>query len=248
MYTQYIVRPLYNGLIGIINALPFVDLGIAVIIFTVIVKAILFPLSKSALMTQLRMKEIEPEANRIRTQYANDRQVQAMKTMELYKAKGVKPFSGMLLLFIQLPILFALLSVFYKIIPEINTDLLYSFVSVPAALDTNFLGLIDLTVPSLFLAILTGIIQFLQLHFSLASRQAKKNPPVTGSNPTANMAHAMTTQMKYFVPLLAFASIYWIIPAQEKFAPAASIIAVYWITSSLMTLLQELYIARKHLK
>jgi len=56
----------------------------------------------------------------------------------------------------------------------------------------------------------------------------------------------MNTQMKYFVPIIAFISIYWIIPA--RFPQAASIIAVYWMTSSLCTFLQELYIRKKHLK
>src|SRR3954468_22797585 len=98
MYHTIIFQPLYNGLIGLIDLIPWIDVGVAVILFTVIVKFVLFPLSKSALLTQVRMKEVEPEANRIRTQYANDRQLQAQKTMELYKSKGVKPFSGILLL------------------------------------------------------------------------------------------------------------------------------------------------------
>jgi YidC/Oxa1 family membrane protein insertase len=243
MYHQFIFRPLYNGLIGIMDILPWADVGVAVILFTVIVKVVLFPLSKSALLTQLRMKEAEPEANRIKEQYASDRQTQTMKIMELYKSKGIRPFSGILLLFIQLPILLGLISVFYKIIPTISTVDLYSFVSVPVV-KTMFLGLIDLTHPSLFLALATGIIQFLQLKFSLASRQAPAK--VDKSNPSAAMMNSMTNQMKYIVPILAFASIYWLIPA--RFPEASSIIALYWMTSSLMTFLQELVISKRYLK
>jgi YidC/Oxa1 family membrane protein insertase len=242
MYHEIIFRPLYNGLIGIMNLLPWADVGVAVILFTVIVKLILYPLSKSALLTQVKMKQIEPEANRIRTQHANDRQLQAQKTMELYKTNNIKPFSGILLLIIQLPILFALISVFYKLIPSIDTASLYSFVSVPT-LKTMFLGFIDLTKTSVWLALATAIVQFLQLKFSLASAQTKGQPK-DASNP-ASLAASMSNQMKYMVPLLAFASIYWIIPA--RFPQAASIIALYWMTSSLMTFLQELYIRKKHL-
>lgn len=244
MFNEIIFRPLYNGLVGIMDLLPWVDVGVAVILFTAIVKLILYPLSKSALLTQIRMKKIEPEANRIRNQYANDRQLQAQKTMELYKSHGVRPFSGVLLLIIQIPILLALISVFYKIIPTIDTASLYSFVAVPTHLNPLFLGLIDLTHPSLFLAIATAVVQFLQLQFSLASYQAKQQP--SSSSGPADMANAMTKNMKYFVPLLAFASTYWIIPA--RFPQAASVIALYWMTSSLMTLLQELYIRKKHLQ
>lgn len=243
MYNTLIFQPLYNGLIGIMNLIPWADVGVAVIVFTVIVKIILYPLSKSALLTQVRMKEIEPEAAKIRNQYSSDKQVQAQKIMGLYKSKKVKPFSGILLLLIQLPILFALISVFYKIIPTIDASLLYSFISIPE-LKTSFLGFIDLREKSLILAIATAVIQYLQLKYSLASHQAPAPQPKSAKPDMANIASSMNTQMKYFVPILAFASIYWIIPA--TFPQAASIIAVYWMTSSLMTFLQELYIRRKY--
>ena len=94
MYNQFIFQPLYNGLVGIMDIVPGIDVGVAVIIFTIIVRLILFPLSKSALLTQVRMKEVEAETNKIKSQYANDRQAQGMKVMELYKSKGIKPFSS----------------------------------------------------------------------------------------------------------------------------------------------------------
>src|SRR3989338_2005749 len=171
MYHTFIFLPLYNGLVGIMDIFPWTDVGVAVIIFTIIVKLILFPLSKSSILTQVRMKEIEPEANKIKTEYANDRQTQTLKIMALYKAKGVKPFSGILLLIIQLPILLALISVFYKVIPSINPDFLYNFISMPDITNKiQFLGLIDLTEKSLILALITVVAQFFQLHYSLLLR------------------------------------------------------------------------------
>ncbi len=244
MYNELIFRPLYNGLIGLMDILPWIDIGLAVIIFTALVKVVLFPLSRSALLTQVRMKAIEPEANKIKKQYANDRQVQAAKIMELYKSHQIKPFAGVLLMIIQLPILFALIQVFYKIIPTVQSSLLYSFVNVPV-LHTNFLGLVDLTKPSLVLAIATGIVQFLQLQFSLAVSQAKKQSKDVNADKSTQLANSMNNQMKYLMPVLAFVSIYWLIPV--RFPEASSIIAVYWMTSSLMTFLQELYIRKKHL-
>ncbi len=240
MYTTFIFKPLYNGLVGILDIIPWIDVGIAVILFTVIVKLILFPLSKSSLLTQVRMKQIEPEANKIKAEYANDRQTQTLKVMQLYKEKGIKPFAGILLLLIQLPILLALISVFYKIIPAIHPELLYSFVSVPDISNKiYFLGLIDLTNKSIILALITGVAQFVQLHFSISARQTQ----VPGG-PGMDMAASMTKQMKYILPILAFASTYWLIPAQ--FPQAASIIAIYWTVSALFTLGQELYIRKKY--
>lgn len=248
MYNQLIFLPLYNGLVGIMNLLPGIDVGVAVIIFTCIVKLVLFPLSKKALLTQVRMKSIEPEANKIRALYSSNKQEQAMKIMELYKQKGVKPFSSILLVIVQLPILLALISVFYKIIPNIHPDLLYSFIQDPHASATLF-GL-DLTQKSIILALITGVIQYFQLHYSVAARQQKEMSDNTvrsgGKLDTASqMANSMNSQMKYFLPIIAFVSVYWIIPA--SFPQAASVIAIYWSVSSLFTLAQEIYIKKRHM-
>jgi YidC/Oxa1 family membrane protein insertase len=248
MYNQFIFLPLYNGLVGIMNLLPGIDVGVAVIIFTCIVKLILFPLSKKALLTQVKMKSVEPEANLIRKQYADNKQEQAMKIMALYKERGIKPFASILLLIVQLPILLALISVFYKIIPEVQPDLLYSFLSVPHASPTLF-GL-DLTGKSLILALITAVIQYFQLKYSVAARQQKDMADKTLKDggkldPASQMANSMNTQMKYILPVVAFASVYWIIPA--SFPQAASIIAIYWSVSSLFTLGQELYIKKRHI-
>lgn len=243
MYNELIFRPLYNGLIGIMDLIPWIDVGIAVIIFTAIVKLILFPLSKSSLLTQVKMKEIEPEAAKIRAQYSADKQTQALKIMELYKTRNIKPFSGIVLLFIQLPVLLALISVFYKIIPEIHPEYLYTFVSTPVV-KTHFLGLVDLTQKSFVLSLATAVIQFFQLKYSLASRQVPTQS-VQGNDTASQISNTMNKQMKYLLPVLAFASTYWLIPA--SFPQAASIIAIYWSTSTLFTLAQELYIRKKHL-
>jgi YidC/Oxa1 family membrane protein insertase len=195
------------------------------------------------------MKEVEPEVNKVKAEYANDRQAQGLKVMELYKSKGIKPFSGVLLLIVQLPILLALISVFYKIIPTIDPTLLYSFVHVPV-IKPFLLGL-DLTKPSIILSLITGIIQFFQMHYSIASRQHRDMVAKNGGKVPAatdfgsNMANTMNTQMKFLLPVIAFASTYWLIPA--RFPQAASIIAIYWSISSLFTLGQELYIRKKYL-
>lgn len=248
MYNQFIFKPLYNGLVEIMNIIPGIDLGVAVIIFTCIVRLILFPLSKSALITQVKMKGAEPEINKIKAQYANNKQEQALKVMEFYKEKKIKPFSSIFLLFIQLPILFALISVFYKVIPEVNPDLLYSFVSVPHISPTLF-GL-DITGKSLILALITGFVQYLQLNFSVTARQQKEVSDKilksgTQLDTASQVANSMNTQMKYMMPILAFASVYWIIPA--SFPQAASVIAIYWSVTSIFTLFQEIYIKKKHI-
>jgi YidC/Oxa1 family membrane protein insertase len=234
MYHTIIFNPLYNGLIGLFNLFPWMDAGIAVIVFTILVKLILFPLSKKAITTQVRMKEIEPELNKIKLQYKDDKQAQSLKTMELYKQKGVNPFSSFVQLLIQLPILYGLYSIFVRSgLPVINHDYLYSFVSSPV-INMHFLGLIDVSKPSILLSICASVAQFLQLQFSLAGK--KPTPPAPGSAPSVpDMAATMNKQMKFIFPIMIFLISYKI----------SSVIAIYWTVSNLFTLGQELYVRRK---
>lgn len=232
LYNTFVFDPLYNSLIYLMDLLPWIDAGIAVIILTIIVRLILFPLSKKAIVTQVRMKEIEPELNRLK-QTVTDKQQQALKVMALYKEKGVNPFSSFLVLLIQLPIIYALYSIFIRSgLPIVKTTLLYSFVSVPT-ISMNFLGLFDVGARSIPLSIIAAIAQFLQLHFSLSS----SGPTQKSSSPQADMAQNMMKNMKYIFPFIVFFISYKI----------SAVVALYWTVSSLFTLGQEL-VVRRHLK
>jgi YidC/Oxa1 family membrane protein insertase len=249
LYHEAVFQPLYNGLVAIMDLLPWADVGIAVIIFTVIVRLILFPFYKHSLLAQVRMKAVEPEINKIKAKYADDKQAQGLKVMEFYKENDIHPFRSLLLPLIQLPILLAFVSVFYQIIPAVHPEFLYSFVHIPIVKPT-LLGL-DLTHKNIFLSLLTGVIQFLQLRFSVMARQqramsAKMASSGAGKPDAASqMMNSMNTNMQLFIPVLAFASTYWLIPL--RFPQAASIVAIYWSVSTLFTLGQELYIRKVHL-
>ncbi len=232
LYHSIVYNPLYNGLIYLMDLFPWMDAGIAVIVFTIIVRLIIFPLSKKAIVTQVRMKELQPELNRINQANKDNRQAQALETMALYKDKKVSPFSSFLVLFIQLPIIFALYSIFIKSgLPTVNSSLLYSFVGVPLV-NMHFLGLIDISMRSIFLSVLAAVAQFFQLHFSLASASS-----APGGNSQMDMAHNMTKNMKYIFPFIIFLISYRI----------SAVVALYWTVTSIFTLGQEL-VVRRHLK
>ena len=235
IYHSYIFNPLYNGLVFLIDVFPWMDAGIAVIVFTIIVRLVLFPISKKSIITQVRMKQIEPELAKIREKTGNDKQAQALQTMALYKERGVSPFSSFFLLFLQLPIIYALYSIFiHSGLPEVNKEILYGFVSVPV-INMHFLGLIDIGIRNIPLSIIAGISQFLQLHFSPATRSVdyKKG----ASNP-ADIAQNMTRNLKYFFPIMVFLISYKI----------SSVVALYWTVSSLFTLAQEVYVRKFHIR
>ena len=220
--------PLYNILVLILNV-SWIDAGLATIILVVLVKIILYPLSKKATVTQVRMKEKEGELAAIKEKY-KDKQEQAVKTMEFYKTNKINPFSSMLTVLLQLPVIFSLSYIFYKSgLPSIDTSLLYSFVKVPASVSMIFLGFIDISKKSIVLAILAAVSSFFQMH--LATPPSKKSLP----NQTQDLSSMMTKQMKYTMPVIVF-FISWQISA---------IVALYWLVSNLVGIAQEAYIRRK---
>lgn len=234
LFHLFFYEPLYNGLIFLIGVLPWADVGIVVILFTCIVKLALFPLSKKSVLTQIRMKEIQPELDAIKEKHKDNKQEQALKVMALYREKKINPFSGIILIFIQIPIIFALYYVFLKGgLPKIDMDSLYSFIKVPASIDISFLGLMDITQKSYLIALAAAITQFFQVKFAMPA--VKKSNKKAGENSFKDdLARSMSIQMKYILPIIIFFI--------ARGLPA--VVALYWATSNLFAIGQELYLRR----
>lgn len=233
LFSLLIYNPLYNGLVFFVDILPGGDLGFALIFLTLLVKLILFPISLNAVRTQMIMREIEEPLKEIKEKYKDDRQVQAQKTMELYREKGLNPFSSIALIFLQLPIIFGLYFVFAKGgFPSVDPTLLYPFISIPEHMNINFLGLIDLTEKSMVLAALAGATQFLQTKLSLPPLKPRVEGEASFKD---DFARSFQLQMRYILPIVVTVVAYIISAA----------IALYWLTSNLFMIAQELYIRRK---
>ncbi|MDR0957409.1 MAG: YidC/Oxa1 family membrane protein insertase [Candidatus Nomurabacteria bacterium] len=109
IFDRLLTQPIFNLLALIYNFIG--DFGVAIIILTIIVRIILWPLVKKQLHQTKLMRSIQPELKRIKKQANGNRMIESTMMMALYKEKGVKPFSSMLVLLIQLPIFIALVSV-----------------------------------------------------------------------------------------------------------------------------------------
>ncbi|MBX4195787.1 YidC/Oxa1 family membrane protein insertase [Candidatus Parcubacteria bacterium] len=233
LYHHFIVDPMYNALVALFAYLPFADAGLAIIIITVLVRLILFPLSKKAVTAQVEMQNIAPELERIKDKYKDNQEEQARKTLALYKEKGVNPFSGILVLIIQLPVVFALYHIFLSTgFPKIDASLLYSFVHAPDSVSPVFLG-IDLTQKSLILAALAAIATFIQMKLVAPPNKTNSGNKSFGDD----LARNMQTQMKYFLPFLVFFIAYKI----------SGVIALYWLVTNVFTIGQEI-VVRKRLR
>ena len=229
LYHTFFFDPLYNVLIFFFNILPWIDAGTVVIIVTILVRLIIFPLSRKAVLTQVKMAEIGPDLARIKEKYKDKAEEQAKMTLALYREKGVNPFSGILVIIIQIPIILALYRIFIHF-PEINSTLLYSFVGVPTQINTVFLGFLDITEKSIFLALLAAISTFFQFRISMKGQTQPK-----GNSFGDNLTRSMQTQMKYFFPVIVFFISYTI----------SGSIALYWLTTNLFSIGQELFVRRK---
>ncbi len=238
LFQNFLVEPLYNVLVFLLNVIPFADLGVAVIILTIFVRIVLFPISKNAIKSQIKMKEIAPQMKELQEKYKDDRQKLAIETMQLYRDNNVKPFASILMIFIQLPIIFALYFVFFREgLPNINLDILYSFISAPENVSVNFL-LIDLTKKSLILAAVAAFTQFLQAKI-LMSRNNHNLTPTENQTEKEKMMNdimkGMQIQMKYVMPVFMGFIAYSL----------GGVIALYFATSNTFSIFQELYLTKK---
>ncbi len=230
IFATIFYNPLYNGLIYLIGHLPNGDIGIAVILFTCIVKFILFPLSKSSVVTQLKMKALEPELQKIKDKNKGNKEEEARQTLEFYRANKLNPFAGVLLMLIQLPIIIALAFIFYRGgLPTVHLDILYSFIKVPAVISMYFFGTVNIAVNSIVLSVIAGVSQFFQVQYSVP--KYKKPEGQTEPNFKDDLARSMNTQMRYVLPAMVFFFSLGISGA----------VALYWITSNLFTIAQEVY-------
>lgn len=226
-----VYTPLYNVLVLILN-ISWIDAGVATVILTVLVKLILYPLSKKATITQAKMKEKEGELASIKEKY-KDKQEQAVKTMEFYKVNKINPFSSIFIVLIQIPIIFSLYYIFFRSgLPSIDTSLLYSFVKVPTSVSMNFLGIVDVSQKSIILAFLAAASSFWQMHLASKTAQTASSKLPVGKE---DFSQIMAKQMKYTMPLVVF-FISWKISA---------IVALYWLVSNLVGVAQEAYVRKQ---
>lgn len=231
-FSTFLTQPLYNTLALILSIIPGANVGVAIIILTVLVRGALLPLSHKSVVSQAKMRDLAPHIEKLKEKHKDDKQEQARKTMELYKEHGINPLSGCLLVLVQLPIIFALYFVFSTILPKLSAEHLYSFVHLPATINMMFFG-IALSQKSAILAFFAAVSQYYQIKLSVpVVAAAEKDAKPSFKD---DFARSMNVQMRYMLPVIVFGISYSISAA----------IALYWTTSNLFSVAHELYVKRK---
>ena len=227
IFTVALYQPIYNLLVFFYDVLPVQDIGLAIILVTFIIKGILFPLTFKSLKSQKEMQEIQPKIKEIRDQYKDDKEKQAQELMAVYKEHNVNPLASCFPLLIQLPIFIAIFRVLREGIGEVESDLLYSFVSNPGTLDPMFFGVIDLAQISIPFAVLAAIAQYFQAKKTMARRPAKDVRSKPGARDEDMMAN-MNKMMLYFMPAITL-----IIGSTSL--PGG--VMLYWMATTVLTLI-----------
>jgi YidC/Oxa1 family membrane protein insertase len=226
LYTEILWRPLFNGLVLFYNLPPGQDLGLAIIALTAVIRLLLAPILWKSQRAQRRLAELAPELKKIQDKFKGDRERQGKATMEFYATHRVNPFSGCILLLIQLPILIALFQVFRQGFEASALQYLYPFIQNPGAFNPVSFGILDLTKGNIYLCMVAAATQYLQT--KLAAPPAP--PPPQSGGGAGDFAKALQWQTTYFFPLLI---LFW-----SYTLPSA--LTLYWTTLNFFGILQEI--------
>lgn len=196
IFDLLIVQPIFNLLMLLYAVVPGGDFGVAIIIFTIIVRFALYPLTRSMLHQSRAMRKLQPQLQSIKKKAGKNKQLAAMQQMELYKKNGVKPFRSIGILLIQLPIFIALFWVIqiFTTQRERIEALTYNFlegwepirhiINDPASFNEKLFGVIDLTKPAIhsggvelflvLLALIAGVTQYIMSKQTMPQQESKR--------------------------------------------------------------------------
>jgi YidC/Oxa1 family membrane protein insertase len=223
-------NPIYNALVALTAIVPGSNVGVAIIIVTLLIRLILLPLSLSAARTQRVVNSLQPKLKELKEKHKGDREKEATETLALYREAQVNPFASLLTAVIQIPVLLALYFVFlYEPFSTINTARLYSVTPVPAAVSLTFLGVMVIG-KSLVFAVIAGFTQFVQAKFAFAGTMK----PTEQTGMQADFQKVLGMQFTYVFPLIIGVVAY----------TTSAAIGLYLITTNIAGALQELYVRR----
>ncbi len=265
MFTTLIVQPIFNILVAIYALLPGHNFGLAIILFTILIRLAMWPLVKKQLHHAKAMRELQPELKRIKQATKGDRQKESMMVMALYKEKEINPFASFGLILVQLPIFIGLYSAITRLVndPNVINSFTYSWLRGSSWLkelganiekfDNSLFGLIDLSrpaisqaegwyLPALIIVTLSAIAQFYQGKQLMPDTKDRKKlrdilkEASEGKQADQSEMTAATSRFTiYMIPAFVFIFTLGL--------PAA--LPLYWLTTSVVALIQQSRILRQ---
>ncbi|MFQ5787696.1 MAG: membrane protein insertase YidC [Thermodesulfobacteriota bacterium] len=225
-YDYGMMKSICKILVKILNMFYSVipNYGVAILLLTFLVKLVLFPLTRKSQMSMVRMQQLQPLISQLKEKYKGDKQMMGKEQMKLFKEHGVNPMSGCFPIMLQMPVFFALFRTLQSSF-EMRQAPFVAWIGDLSAPD--HLLQLSFTIPFIggwlnILPILMGIASFVQM------RLTPKN--VTGDDPQAKMQQRMMQMMPLMFPVMLY--------------NFASGLALYWTTSTIISIGEQMLIRR----
>ena len=264
MFTTLIIQPIFNLLVLIYALLPGHNFGLAIIIFTLVVRTVMWPLVKKQIHHAKAMRELAPELKKIKLAAKGDKQKESKLTMELYKEKEINPFASLGIVLVQLPILLGLYSGLNRIIHHSSAIITFSYPALHHLpwlktlsgnihqFDNTLLGVVDLSRaaisggkiywPAMIIVALSALAQYKQskqlMPTSKDSRSLRAILKDAGNGNSADQSEvnaAVTSSTMILIPAMVFIF-------GTHFAAA---LPLYWLSTSGIAYLQQARILKE---
>ncbi len=259
MFTALIVKPIFNLLVLIYALLPGHNFGLSIIIFTVLVRLLMWPLVKKQLHQAKAMRELQPELKRIKAAAKGDRQKESLMMMELYKEREINPFASIGLLIVQIPIFIGLYSGLHRIVNDTNALITFSYSWVHnlswlkalaadiGRFDSTLLGVVDLSRaaigktggiywPAMIIVIASAVVQYFQAKQLMPNDKERRSLRSilkdAGQGKQADQSEVQASMgriTQFMLPVFIFLVTVNI----------ASALSLYWLTSGLVAFIQQ---------
>lgn len=264
MFDTFIVQPIFNLLVFIYALLPGHNFGLAIIIFTVVVRLLMWPLVKKQLHQTKVMRRIQPELKKIKKAAGGDKQKEGIMVMALYKEHGVNPLGSIGVLLLQFPILIGLYSGLHRLIVDNKEiiDFSYPFVQDLGWMqhlatnihlfDTTLFGLVDLTkpatgsegfyLPAFLIVVASAVVQYFTskqlMPTDKDARSLREIFKAAGEGKQADQSEvnaAIGRSTRFLLPAMIFVFTINI----------ASGLGLYWLVSGLVAYIQQAIVFRR---
>ena len=264
MFDELIVKPIFNALMLLYSIIPGGDFGVAIILFTIFIRILIYPLVRKQLHQTKLMRKMQPEIAKIKKEAKGNKQLEATMQMELYKRHGISPFQSIFILLIQLPIFIGLYHVIQIIVLHRNEVAKFAYAPLeqlepikkiienPENFNHTMLGFIDLTktafsngavnIVLLVLALISAVTQYIMSKQTMPAtstpkrfREIMKEAAEGKQSDPADMSAAMMRNMVKIMPIMMFFIMVNL--------PGA--LALYYTVSNLVATAQQHYLLNK---
>lgn len=215
LFDALFTTPLTNVLVAFYQLLVYLNVpyavGFAVILMTIFIRILLFPLMSAQIRSSKKMQEVAPKLSELKEKFKNDKTRQQQEMMKLYRENNINPASGCVPVLIQFPIMIALYWSLTNIvslnsadaISKVNEKLYFSFLHIDSAWNATFFGISLAQSPSeiyqsmpliVLVPIITGVLQFFLSKMMMPATKTKKSKD--------DFQSAIMTQSMFIFPLM----------------------------------------------